>query len=347
MKNKMIPKNTVILFAQQIAALLAVGVTLLPAIKTFARHLPGHKTNEPFRRLTTYLETGFSFGEALTRAGGFPDDLIRLVQAGEPIGRVGLALEESARALEEKSGLVQQIVFSLLYPGLIVFGSLTLVIFWLMFLLPTFQQVFDQIGTGLPAATRMLLAFSRFLRSYGKYLAGLLILSSFVLLAYGRSEPGRRRLAFLAWRVGPVRKIIQQTVQARLAQVLSSLLRSGLPLLPSLEITRQAVAFIPARERLFWAVRDLKAGRPLTASLKRTGLFSPFFLLGLASGEDSGQLAEILERLGRRSQEQAQKTLKLFTSLLEPSATIITGLLVGFVIISIFLPLVKLTSAIQ
>ena len=347
MKTKYIPKNIIILFAQQIAALLAVGVPLLSAIKTFVKHLSDRKASESFNHLAAYLEEGSSFGEALAKTGGFPEDLIRLVQASEPIGRIGLALEEAARALEERNSLFQQIAFSLFYPSLIILGSLALIVFWLIFLLPTFQQVFDQVGADLPAVTLALLALSHFLRSYGIYLTGFFFLAFLILLAYWRSEIGQRRLSFLVWRFAPARKIIQPGLQARLAKTLAALLKSGLSLLPSLEITRQAISFIPAREKLFWAINSLKTGHSLTASLKRTGLFSPFFLLGLASGEESGRLPDILEKLGQQSQDQAQKTLKLLTSILEPAATILTGLMVGFVIVSIFLPLIKLSSAIQ
>lgn len=347
MKKHKIAKSVVILFCQQISSLLAAGVPLLPALGAFIRHLPGSKRAAPFRQLAEYLGQGSSFGEALAKTGGFPDELVRLVQASEPIGRIGLALEQVRQDLEEKSSLGQQLFFSLFYPSLIILGSLALVIFWLVFLLPTFQQVFAQAGLDLPAVTKTLLAGAGFLQRYWSFLLAGLFTFILILALSWRTGPGQRRLSGLAQRLPGARNLIRKSVEARLGETLSALLKSGLALLPALEISRQAIGFAPARERLIWAIRNLKTGHSLTDSLRLTGLFSSFYIISLASGEASGRLPEILEQLGRQSRAEVKRSLKLLSSFLEPAATAGAGLLVAFVILSLFLPLVSLTSSIQ
>lgn len=329
-----------IVFSRQLSTLFGAGVPLTKALSTLERQ----GTHSPFKTVVKAvreeIETGSSLAAALRKHKRvFPELYASMIEAGEAGGILEEVLGRLAAMLEKDSVDRARIKTATLYPK-IVAGALALAVLVLMsFVVPKFAQLYGSFRIELPLPTRMLIALSGFVNTYWHLLAGIAAALFFGLRAFLRTERGSRtrdRAAISAPVFGP---IILKSVLSRFSRVLGSLYRSGLPILQSLDIVSRAVdnSVIAAEVRRIEG--EVRAGRPLSAELGRSGIFPPMVVQMIAVGEDSGKLDEMLDKVSEYYDQEVDSSIRNLAALLEPALLAMIFAVVLFLALAIFLPM--------
>jgi general secretion pathway protein F len=273
---------------------------------------------------------------------------VSMVRAGEASGTVPVVLERLADYSEKQQEFVRKIRAALAYPVLMfLFGTLIL-FFLLTFVIPSITNVFDEMNQSLPVITTALISFSTFLRK-----AWWLILPAVVATAVAcrfaivKTEKGRRLWNRVILQAPFFGKMNRKMAVARFSSTLGTLLQHGVPLLTALEISRHITRNILIAEAIENAGREIKEGQALALALSRSGLFPRMATEMIAIGEQSGRLEEMLYRISDSYEKETAAAISFFMSLLEPLMILIMGLLVGFVVISVLLPIFEMNQLVK
>jgi len=346
---KKISAKEVSVFTRQLATLLSAGIPLVPAFSV----LLAQTRNPLLQKILAEIRADLNEGKSLTAGMEnfprvFPPFYINMVRAGEASGTINLVLERLADFSENQQALMSKIRSALAYPlVMLLVGSL--VIFLLMtFVVPKITGIFTDMKQTLPLMTIILIAVSNFLKSFW-WLIFLIILAgiaSFKTLTAG-TRNGRRtwdgvRLKAPVWGAVNLKIAI-----ARFSRTLATLLQSGVPLLAALEIVRNVVNNEIIGEAIAKAARDVEEGQSLAEPLTASGLFPPMVTEMIAVGEQSGSLEKMLNRIAVTYETEAQADILVMTSLLEPIMILVMGLLVGFIVFSILLPIFEMNQLVR
>lgn len=336
-------------FTRQLSTLLGAGIPLVPSFSV----LLAQTKNPLLQKILAQIRADLNEGKSLTAGMEnfpqvFPPFYINMVRAGEASGTINLVLERLADFSENQQALMNKIRSALAYPlVMLLVGSL--VIFLLMtFVVPKITDIFSDTRQALPVMTVVLIAVSHFLKSFW-WLVVLAVAAGVVGFRYltAGTETGRRfwdsvRLKAPVW--GSVNLKI---AIARFSRTLATLLQSGVPLLSAMEIVRNVVNNIYIGEIIAQAAREVEEGQPLAQPLAASGFFPPMVTEMIAVGEQSGSLEKMLNRIAVSYETEAQSDILVMTSLLEPIMILVMGLIVGFIVFSILLPIFEMNQLIK
>ncbi len=346
--QKVSAKETSI-FTRQLSTLLGAGIPLVPSFTV----LLAQTRNPLLQKILAQIRADLNEGKSLTSSMEnfprvFPPFYINMVKAGEASGTINLVLERLADFSENQQALMNKIRSALAYPLIMLLVG-SLVIFLLMtFVVPKITGIFADTKQALPLITVILIAVSNFLKSFW-WLVFLLVLAGIAAFKYltAGTESGRRfwdsvRLKTPVWGAVNLKIAI-----ARFARTLATLLQSGVPLLTAMEIVRNVVNNIYIGEIIARASRDVEEGQPLAQPLAGSGFFPPMVTEMIAVGEQSGSLEKMLNRIAVSYEAEAQSDILVMTSLLEPIMILVMGLIVGFIVLSILLPIFEMSQLVR
>lgn len=333
---------------RQLATLISAGLPVVQALDTVQEQIGETHLRHTMAAIKDQVSSGESLAEALRgQHGVFPTFYIQLVRAGEASGSLDQVLERLALNLERRLARRAKIVSALTYPAFLAVVGLGVLVFVLSFIIPTMTGLFDDLGAAVPLPTRILLGLSGFLRKY--WWLVVLGLTTAALLGYRLLKNGdryRRAEAFL-FRVPLFGPLVSQLYLAQALRNLALLSGGGLPLTTALEIAGQgfgrsnfALALEKARELV-------SQGRSLTEALTASRLFPPLVLRMVAVGEAGGVLADMLARLAQTYEEETDRAMTTLTSLVEPVIIVAMGLVVGFILLSVLLPIFELSGLVH
>lgn len=331
---------------RQLATLLEAGLPLDQALKAI---YSGDDGKNPLSRLVadlheTILE-GHDLAQGLARHPSvFSRTFIAMVHAGESSGTLTLVMERLASHLEQQVQMRRKLRSALAYPLMMLIVGFGIVIFLLSFVIPQVTRIFADMGRELPLPTRILLAVSDGFRNWWWLLALLCIATAILFWKLLRTERGKRFFQRQLFTFPLVGKIYGQKQLASLARTLGMLLKNGVPLLKSLQISRAASANILVTTSVEEMIEGVQAGRELSACLRDPLLYPPLVSQMASAGEKSGRLSEMLLWIARDSENNVEARISALTSLLEPAMILLLGVLVGFVVIAIILPIFEMSS---
>ncbi|MFA5321702.1 MAG: type II secretion system F family protein, partial [Smithella sp.] len=278
----------------------------------------------------------------------FPPFYLNMVRAGEASGTINLVLERLADFSENQQALMSKVRSSLAYP-IIMFFVGTLVIFLLMaFVVPKITTIFTEMNQTLPLVTIILIKVSNFLKSFWWLI--------FILLGAGAAgfkymtsgtQSGRRTWDNARLKIPVMGQINLKIAIARFCRTLATLLQSGVPLLAAMGIVRNIVNNVVIGDAIRQAAKDLEEGKGLSGPLTKSGLFPPLVTEMIAVGEQSGSLEAMLNRIATAYENESQSSIMIMTSLLEPLMILFMGLVVGFIVISILLPIFEMNQLVR
>ena len=340
-KLKALPGREQFIFAQQLANLLSAGLPLPEALESIRQH--GSSTLAPaVARILAAVRSGNTLAGALEAQKSFPPFYIAMVRAGEAGGSLEENLEQLAHDLEAQRQVQRQLKLTMLYPLVMLGTTLAALLLLLVFILPRFGQLFAQMGSELPLATRIVLGVGDFfLRWRWPLLVLLLAIFSWVL--YLRLNPKGRRI----WEqhslqlplLGPLLSKLQYV---RFARTVGRLLEGGVGLPESLEIAQGSLDNYLLREAAGRVREGIQKGSSPTVLLREEGIFPPLAIQMLASGERAGNLEQMLLRSAELFQKESENQAKTLLTLLEPLVIIFLGLVVLLVVLAIIVPLLSI-----
>lgn len=350
--------------ARELADLSQAGVPILQALEALCRApesaaeggvLWGAKESKDDVRARTLLEDvrrdvaqGAPLHEALRRR----EELLgstaaSLIRAGEAGGFLDAALRRVATFAEREQTLKKRVQGALAYPAILSLISAGAVIFLLVWVVPRFSAVYDDLGGALPWPTRVLIVVGDLLTRWW-WTIPLVVGAGVVWFRRWRGTPeGRRTFDGLLLRVPLLRAVVAQAALARFCRTLGTLLASGVPILEALEISREAAGNSEFHARLGEVIAPMREGAELVRPLRATRLFPPQVLEMVQVGQETGTLPEVLERAGDRADEEVDGALKACVTVLEPALLVAVAGVVFFVVLAALLPVFSLNALIR
>lgn len=333
------------LLTRQLATLLGAGLPLVTALGSLAEQIEAQRV----RRILSQVREGVNEGKAFYEVLGehkrsFPEVYRNMVRAGEASGTLPLVLGRLADFLESAQAFRQKVQAALVYPVLMALLGSGILVFLLTSVVPRVTKVFEDLHRALPVPTRILLAISAGLRSYGWLMALVLVLALLGLQRYSRTPEGRINLHELVLRLPLFGRFTRLVAVSRFAKTLGTLTASGVPLLTGLEIARSVMGNAVLVEAVGRARTEVREGRSLRDALRDTRQFPSIVCQMVGVGEESGQLDTMLLKAAEAFEAQVATAVATLTSLLEPLMILGMGVTVGFVVLAILLPIFEMSQ---
>ncbi|HYE01653.1 MAG TPA: type II secretion system F family protein [Phycisphaerales bacterium] len=331
---------------RQLAVLATTGTPIVQAVASVERQLEPGPFQDAVADIRRRVEEGEPLSAAMEHHPRYFDGVYRsLVAAGESGGNLGRMLDRLSTMTRKQMKIRNTVLGAMTYPALLMVISVVVVIVMLTVVLPKFTGLFDNLGAPVPPSTKVLVAVSDSLIHYwwawalgaGAGVAGLVLAA--------RSPAGRTALDAALLRLPVIGRFFRCLITARLVRTLGVLMEGKVQLLDALDLTRHAAGNARYSALIDRAIDCVTRGEPMSTALRDTPLIAPSIYEAIVTGERSGQVGPILLTLSDFLDEDNEVVVKSLTSLLEPLILIVLGVVVGFVALSMFMPLFDLTAA--
>jgi type IV pilus assembly protein PilC len=336
-------------FSRQLSTMINSGMSILRSLYVLEEQTEGKFLKTTLVAVRKDVEAGLSLSDALGRHPKvFSPLFVAMAQAGETGGVLEDALMRVADQLEKDASLRRQIKSAMVYPILVVIFAVGIMMALVAFLVPVFESVFQQFGGQLPSITKVSVAMSHAVTKYW----WLMFLIAFALgvaftkwkkTSWGRKQWDHFRL-HVPMKIG---KIVQQVAIARWSRTLASLTSAGVPLLLGLEITGKTGGNVAIEEAMDGVIASVKRGGTIAAPLAQAPVFPVMVTHMVGVGEETGALDTMLDKVADFYEDQVAASVKALTSILEPVMIVVIGGIVGFIVISMYLPLFNVYNSIK
>lgn len=337
-----------LLFTKELSDLLASGMTLGNALHTLSRRESGRGQDVIVAALRDEIIRGTSLSDALAQwPETFSSLYINMVRTGEASGKLAEALQRIGLHYERVQAAREKVAMALVYPAFVLTVGILTMIFTMVFVVPRFSTIFEELGSTLPLPTRILIGISGFLLRWGWLLLGGLIALGWAVRRYLRTPEGEMKWHALQLRLPVFKRIVTANAYAQFARTLGSLLENGVPVLQALAIVQDSIGNRIIAEQIRQARERVTDGSTISGPLAAGKVFPPLLTDMLAVGEQSGDMPGALSHIARRYDDELDRNVKLFTTILEPLMIVLMAVLVGFVAISMLLAVFDLTSGLN
>lgn len=333
---------------RQLATLIAAALPLREALQTLAGQVTQTSSRTLLLQLQGRIQEGYSLADSLRRSGaGFSPMYCALVEAGERSGRLGQVLERLADYQEQVQRQRHKAQTSLIYPGVLLLVSLAVVVGLMTFVVPKLTEQLLDSGQALPLITRILIGFSDALVTLGPFvLLGLLVAGVWISLLL-RLDVWKVRLHRRLLRLPRLGRLFILLDSARLSRALAILVNSGVPLLEALRVSVDTLGNRVLQSALRECAEEVRAGQTLHRALAQSGYFPSLMVNMIASGEASGRLDEMLERVASDQERSFGQRVDTTLALFEPLMVLFMGGVVLFIVLAILLPIMQLNQALN
>jgi len=338
---------SVVLFSQELLALLQSGITLTESLETLVEKETRGGARRTIDELLTRLREGATLSSALERSSGeFPALYIAAIRASEKTGDLPEALARYVAYQSQVDTLRKRLLAASIYPLLLVGVGAVVTLFLLGYVVPRFSQIYADLGENLPWPSRMLLACGALVQQYGVAAALGFALAGIAAWRALRSPASREAIARMLWRIPTVGERLRVYQLARFYRTTAMLLRGGIPAVTALEMVAGLLA--PSlRAGLARAIAEVRQGRSLSQALDKHGLATPVALRMLRVGERSGRMGEMMERIASFYDDDLARWADWATRLFEPLLMAFIGLLIGLIVVLMYMPIFDLAGSIR
>jgi type II secretory pathway component PulF len=338
----------VLLFTRELTDLITSGMTLGNALNTLSRRKTKSAQDLIVIQLRDDIIKGDSLSDGLARhPGSFSSLYVNMVRAGEASGRLADALERLAKHYERVEEAREKVIGALTYPAIVVVMGIVTMIFMMVFVVPKFATIFEQLGATLPLPTQILLGMSGFLLHYGWLLAIVVFGGVTGFRRYIRTEKGKRKWHAFVLRAPLARGIISANAFAQFANTLSALLSNGVQVVQALAIVENTMGNVIIAAEIREARTRVTDGSTISAPLAQGKVFPELLTDMLAVGEQTGDLEGSLRHIAIRYDKELDRNVKMFTTAIEPIMIVFIALMVGFIAVSMLMAVLKMTSGLN
>ncbi|MDH3346171.1 MAG: type II secretion system F family protein [Kiritimatiellaceae bacterium] len=342
--NRMKPR-AMLLFTREMADLLSSGMTLGRALHTLARRDSEPDSAGIIKRLRDEVIQGSSISDALLiYPETFPKLYVSMVRAGEASGALDDALRSLCSHYERVQAARSKVTSAMIYPAIVMLVGILSVIGLMVFIIPKFSTIFDELGGAMPLPTRILMLISNAFIHYGWLMLIILFFAIITFQKYIRTEKGHKWLDAQQLRLPVISKITRANAFAHFARTLQTLIHNGVPILKALTISEETVGNCVIAAEISDARARVTDGSSIAGPLAAGGVFPPLLTDMLSVGEETGDLPGALSQIARRYDEELDFSIKVLTTVLEPVMILGIALVIGFVAISMLMAVFDLTS---
>lgn len=331
-------------FTRQLADLLEAGMTILNSLDILSKQTENKRLKTIISELGDYVKGGNTFAASLGRYPSvFSSLYISMVRSGEASGALEKVLNRLSDFMEEQEEFKTKVQAALAYPILMSCVGIITIVVLLTFVMPRVIGIFEDLGQSLPFITLVLLGISNFIRGYWYIAVSLILLLFFLIKQINKTPEGKSFLDKIKSDLPLIGPLLRKTDIARFAGTLGALLSNGVTILQSIEIVEGIMSSELAKKDLREAFSKVRDGASLAKALAG-GHYFPLFVTNMISvGEESGQLERALFKVADSYERETDKMIKIISSLIEPVMILVMGLMVGFIVISILLPIFQIS----
>ncbi|MBQ4334225.1 MAG: type II secretion system inner membrane protein GspF [Myxococcaceae bacterium] len=337
--------SDIAIMTRQLAVLIGAGVALVEGLSTLQDQLDHPRLKLIISQVKTKVNEGASLADAMAQHPKvFSPLYVNMIRAGEHSGALDVVLNRLADFTESQARLKNKVIGTMIYPALMVVVGVIILGVLLTVVVPNVTKIFATNRLTLPLVTRILIALSDFASDYWWVIVGGVAVFAFAFSRWKKTEKGRQRWDSFTLRLPVFGKLVRKLAVARFARTLSTLLKSGVPLLGALEIVKNIVDNAVMADVIDKARDSIREGESIAAPLRRSGEFPPLVYHMIAIGERSGQLEDMLINVANAYDDEVEVSIGALTSLLEPVMIVGMGGSVAFIVFAILMPILQLNT---
>ncbi len=343
-----VPLMDLVLFTRQLATMIDSGIPLPQAFEILYEQVSRPYFKKVIYAVKEDIEAGESLSNALSKFPTvFSPLYIHMIKAGEASGALSEIMERLASYLESANTLATKVRSAMVYPVAVLIVASLITAGLLIFVVPIFKDLFESLGGELPLPTRILMATSDILRHYALIVAIVIGILVFALLKAINTEKGRYIYDSLLLKLPVIGDLLKKVAIAKFARTFATLMKSGVPILDSLEIVARVSGNKVIEQNLLRAKEGVKEGESISKPLEKAGIFPPMVYRMVAVGEQTGELEKMLNKISDFYEEQVNAAIEALTSVMEPIIMVVLGGLIGGIVISLYLPVFNISKLLQ
>ncbi len=339
-----VSQKDILFFTRQFATLFISGVPVVQAFDALTDQIKNKTFRKVLVQMRNDIEKGSSLADAMRRHPRvFSSLFVNMVKAGEEGGMLDKVLKRMAEYFEKMIKLKRKIVGAMIYPSMVIAVAVLVVAIIMIFVIPTFAKLFSEMGLDLPLPTRITIAMSNFMAKSGIFIF-FSIIGFFIFIKFlRRTEKGKKLTDKVFLKIPLLGSILLKSSLSRFSRTLGTLLGSGVPILSSMEISGRASGNKIIEDIVIEMREDITAGKSLTEVLKsKPEIFPPIFIQMVSVGEATGATDEMLNKVADFYDEEVDNAVANLMSMLEPALIVFLGVTIGFIVVSLYLPIFKL-----
>ena len=333
------------IYTRQFSTMIDSGLPIAQCLNILAEQ----SDSKPLRDVTAVIakevESGATLAEAFRKFPKIFNDLFtNLIEAGESGGVLDVVLQRLSVYIEKAAALKSKVKSAMVYPITIVSVAMLVVMFMMIFIIPTFAKMFKSMGADLPLPTKVVMWLSTFTRQYIVFILAAIAAHVFALRRYYATDKGSIAIDTFVLKVPIMGMLVRKVAVARFTRTLGTLIGSGVAILEALRITARSAGNRIIEKGVLQARQAVSSGRTLAEPLKDSPVFPPMVIHMISVGETTGALDAMLSKIADFYEQEVDDAVTALTSLLEPMMIVVLGGIIGFIVIALFLPLITLIT---
>ena len=349
--NAKVKSKTLMIFTRQLATLIDSGLPLLRGLTVLGRQEPNPVMKGTITTIADNVQTGSTFSESLTQYPKVFNKLyVNMVKAGELGGVLEIVLNRLAEYQEKAQKLKNKIVAAMVYPIIVMFIAMAIMIFLMLVIVPRFEKIFeDMLGdkNKLPELTKIVIGVSRWTGDNILILIAAVVTLIVVWKIFSATAGGRRSIDKMKLSLPLFGDVQRKTAISRFTRTLGTLVTSGVPILQALNITRETAGNSIISDAINKVHDAVKEGESMVAPLEASNVFPPMVISMVDVGEETGQLPEMLLKIADVYEDEVDNSVSALTSMLEPLMIVVLALVVGVIVMALFLPLIEVIKGLS
>lgn len=335
-------------FCRQFVSMLRAGVTILDALKMLGDATENKKLKEAINGVRVATEKGDTLSSAVAEYPKvFPELMVNMIAAGEASGSLDVAMDRMATQFERSAKTGAMVKKAMIYPIVVCIVAIVVVIVMLVVVIPSYMEMFKDLGTDLPGITKAVMAASNFIIDKWFILLPIIIAIVVAVMSFSKTDTGKHFFGKIAIKVPAISNLVIKSASAQMARTLSTLLAAGIPLVEAVEIVAQIMTNIYFREALEDAKSEVTIGQPLSRPLETCGLFPPMVYYMTRIGEETGNNEEMLDKLADYYEDEVEMAVAGLMSAMEPAIIVVLAGVVGVILGACMAPMLTMYESLN
>lgn len=345
--EKKVTTKDIVIFTRQFSTMINAGLPLVQCLDILSSQQPNPSFKKVLSQIKGDVEGGSTFADALGKHPKIFDGLyVNLVAAGEVGGVLDTVLNRLAVYMEKNEALKNKVKGAMTYPIIVLCVAFGVVAILMIFVIPTFSDMFKQFGAALPGPTQLVVTLSAFFRNFWWAMIGTIVAIIFGFKWIRTQEKGRYHTDKMMLRLPVFGSLLKKVAVAKFTRTLGTMISSGVPIMDGLEITSRTAGNMIIENAIRSVRTAISEGRTMSEPLEQTGLFPGMVVQMIAVGEATGAMDQMLGKIADFYDEEVDTAVEALTSALEPMLMVFLGGIIGFVVVAMYLPIFKMAQAV-
>lgn len=347
-KKGSIKIRDIVVFTRQFSTMVNAGLPLVQALDILAKQTENKTLSSVTRQVMFDVESGYTLADSMAKhPRAFTSLYTNMVAAGEAGGILDVILNRLAAFLEKNDKLIRKVKGAMIYPASILGVAVSAIAILLIFVIPTFEDMFASVGVPLPFPTRIVIGMSKGLQAYWWAIIAFFVVSFFMLKKYYASPNGKLVIDRLLLKMPVLGDVLRKSSVSRFTRTLGTLIASGVSILEGLEITARTAGNRVVQDAIMASRASIAGGETIAAPLAKSGVFPPMVISMISVGESTGGLDEMLSKIADFYDDEVDAAVGGLLALLEPMMIVFLGIGVGGMIMAMYLPIFDMVNAVQ